>query len=263
MNRVVGAQAYAVPQAQLEEFLEGWGPRGEGPVLCLALDTREGGVRLDDLADRVDLLVYGSDRGGFGSARRRMLLAGRLFRADEVLLCDADGQYDSRVLGELPPLGQADAAIPQRQSIDLPLAGGGRLNRLAAEAFQAWCVAHGAGRPDLAWLDMQPGAFLLGPRAVKVVEQVTAAGFSWDLEATWRLLASDLRLEFPPVTTRPQHYTSFTAADADRNLASVAAWFGADRVEEWLGRFLEEAAGRYPDLEDFERRARGVLRSGS
>lgn len=244
---VVGTQAYGVPAEALIPYLEAWQPLGPEAVLCLALDAADSGT-LKEASRRVDLLVSGSRRGGFGLARRKMLLAGTLYDAELLLLCDGDGQYEPGNLRPLLDLGEADALIPQRDRVDLPLAGG-EVHRPLAEAFDAWCVAHGAGRPEEATRDLQPGAFVLGSRARKVLEGVQARGFAWDLEASYRLLASGLALAFPPVRSSRQRYTSFTEEDWARNLASVASWVGRERVLGWLEPFLASASGRFPEAE--------------
>lgn len=262
MRLVLGTQAYAVPASTLEPFLEAWGPPEEGRALCLALDEADPEC-CRRAAERVDLLMYSPRRSGFGAARRRMLLAGRLFEAETLLLCDGDGQYEPRNLAPLLDLGGADAAIPQRDRADLPLAGG-RVHRGLAEAFEAWCVAHGAGRPEEARRDLQPGAFVLGPRARLLLEErARTASFAWDLEASRHLLASGLEVRFPPVAASRQRHTSFTAEDSAGNLASVAAWFGRERVLGWLGPFLADcrASGRFPgaDLEEHASRVARLL----
>lgn len=262
MRLVLGAQAYGVPVSTLGPFLEAWGPPEEGRVLCLALDAADADCRLL-ASERVDLLMYSPRRSGFGAARRRMLLAGGLFEAEILLLCDGDGQYEPAHLRPLLDLDGADALIPQRDHADLPLAGG-LVNRRLAEAFEAWCVAHGAGRPEDARRDLQPGAWVLGPRARAALEErARTTSFAWDLEASRLLLASGLDVRFPAVRASRQRHTSFTEADSAGNLASVAAWFGSERVLAWLDPFLADCRRdrRFPEgaLREHAARVRTLL----
>lgn len=262
MRLVLGAQAYGVPASTLGPFLDGWGPAEEGRALCLALEAADAECRLL-ASERVDLLVYSPRRSGFGAARRRMLLAGRLYDAETLLLCDGDGQYDPQNLRPLLDLAGADAAIPQRDHADLPLAEG-NLNRRLAEAFDAWCVAHGSGRPDEARRDLQPGAYVLGPRARALLEdRARTESFAWDLEASRHLLGSGLDVRFPPVRASRQLHTNFTLEDSTGNLAAVAGWFGPERVLGWLEPFLADCRrdSRFPDgdLRQHAVRVRGLL----
>lgn len=262
MRLVLGAQAYGVPASTLQPFLDGWGPAEEGRALCLALDAADPACRLM-ASERVDLLMYSPRRSGFGAARRRMLLAGRLYEAETLLLCDGDGQYEPGNLLPVLDLGGADAAIPQRDHADLPL-NEGRLNRRLAEAFEAWCVAHGAGRPEEARRDLQPGAYVLGPRARALLEEkARTRTFSWDLEASRHLLESGLDVRFPAIRASRQLHTNFTLEDSAGNLASVASWFGTDRVGSWLDPFLADCRtrDRFPDadLREHAERVRALL----
>ncbi len=249
----VGAMAYRVPQPLLEAQLDACRARFhaalEGTLrLLLVIDGTEGLVDLAGLAARTDVLSFARERRGFGVARSTALAHARIDRCDWVVLMDADGLHRAEAVAGFVAAalrGGCAAAIPQRTLVHLPVAGGETLDRRLAERFEGYCVACCANRTDLAWMDFQPGVFLLSREAVELLAPVMGSrGYSWDLEACWRLMAAERPLLFPSLETQRQAVTSFTADDSRGNLRYLARLLGADRMRVLLDHFAIESRVR-------------------
>jgi hypothetical protein len=245
---LLGVTACGVPQGTVEalglEVRRALGPLGLDLRTVLFLDTPDGVSDFDRLGRAYDRLVFNPERMGLGTARSAALEAAGDEAADLLLIMDGDGQYGVEglvpLVRELTGTGP-DVIFPLRDRRSLPLAGGGRLNRLIAERFENYVVATAAGRPEYRWWDLQPGAFALRSSAVAATRgQVESRGFSWDLEFSFRLLSSPLGLAQMPVAVRPQTATLFTAQDFEAVLAYLFASFSPERVAAALAAFLAE-----------------------
>jgi glycosyltransferase involved in cell wall biosynthesis len=245
---LAGVMACGIEQNELERLgaraRRALGGRGFDFETLLFLDTIEGISDLHELARIWDGLVFHRERMGLGTARSAVLQAAGARGADVVLIMDGDGQYGIESL--LPLIeklaeGELDAVYPNRAQRHLPLAGEGELNRLVAEYFQNYVIANAAGKPACRWWDLQPGAFVLKSSAVEAtLGQIASTGFSWDLEFSFRLLSSPLRIGQMPVAVRPQTATLFTAADFEAVLGYLFGAFSRERVLSEFDEFIKE-----------------------
>lgn len=211
--------------------------------ITLVVDEWDGLHDLARLATHVDVLSFSERRRGFGAARSTAVQEAQIAGARWTVIVDADGQHEAqaleRVLVEVERSNWA-AAIPQRTRIDLPLLDEGDLNRKLAERFESYFLARVCGRDDLTRLDMQPGLFLLGQSALELLVGMQSRSYSWDLEASHRLLTSGLEIGFPQVETRPQATSFFSTADSHGNLRFLADMGGVQSVRDMFGRFRME-----------------------
>ena len=258
--------SYRLPQDPLSRFLDdcrqAFAPLHHPPgaqtrvgcALALVVDEWEGLHDLARLATHVDLLSFSPRRRGFGVARTAALQEAALTGAPWCVLVDADGQHAPHAIADmLAEVERSDwhAAIPQRTLIHLPLEDEGGIDRVLAEAFEAWVVARAAGRPHDGQRDLQPGVFVLGPEAAAVVLRgARARRYEWDLEAAYNLLGSGLRIGFPEVASRPQTVTWFNTLDSCANLRFLADLKGSDGVRAELDAFqrLDWVANRFSAL---------------
>lgn len=241
MRVALSALAFHLYQDPLSLFLEecrrsfaSGGPDDGECWITLVVDEWDGIYDMSRLATRVDVLSFSPQRRGFGVARSTAVQEARMAGARWAMVVDADGQHDPQAMMQVLSAAEAsdwDAAIPQRTTVDLPLMDAGDLDRKAAERFEGWFVARQAGREDLSRCDMQPGVFLFGRAALDLlVAEMKARDYSWDLEATWRLMKSGLRLGFPTIETRPQATTFFSTEDSRGNFRFLARISDADTV---------------------------------
>ncbi len=269
---VLAAMSYRLPQDHVAAFLDecrrglfsqadstGLGELSFETRTILVVDEWEGVYDLARLASRVDVLSFSGRRRGFGTARSTAIAEARLAGADRALLVDADGQHDPVEVARLARLfavSEKAAFIPHRRAVDLPLCDGGDLDRGLAERFEAYIVARACHRDDLQQADMQPGLFMFDRRALDLLAaSMESRAYSWDLEATGRLVGSDLPLGFPEVDTRPQSVTFFSTTDSQANLRFLADRFGEASVragwqsfvaQPWVRqRSPDEALGRH------------------
>ena len=254
LRAAVAALSFHLPQDSLCAFLDGCrrvldrsglvdaSVEGGGECsVALVVDEWEGLHDLARVATHVDVLSFSQRRRGFGVARTTALQEGRVSGAPWVVVVDADGQHEpaaiERVLAEAER-SDWDAVIPQRTLVDLPLRGGGALDRVLAERFEAWVAARSVGRLDQVRADLQPGLFLLRPVAVeRLLAEVHARRYEWDLEAARCLLGSGLQIGFPPVESHSQPTTFFGTADSIDNLRLLRRWVGEDGVRAALTAF--------------------------
>jgi len=245
LTLAIAGLAYRVPQSDLQQLFEALRAEFPDAHLTLVLDGPTEDLHL--LAGAVDLISYSPGRRGFGVARSSALAAGRLAGADWNIVFDADGQHRApalRRLFERVLREEWQAAIPQRTLVDLEFGDaaevkpGGALNRIVAERFDGFCLATAADRPDLIFMDFQPGVFVLSGAAREVLEaHMRSRQYSWDIEASYRLLRSGLTLGFPEVESFSASGTSFTLADSRRNIQFIEELVGAHRMRALIDGF--------------------------
>lgn len=245
---LLGVMACGVEQAALENF-------GRQMRLLLRpfdfdfrvelfVDTFEKLRNLGALAHEYDAVIFHKERVGFGAARSMILKEAQTHQADFLVIVDGDGQYDE--VGLTPVLenlaqGAFDIVFPDRQQRHLPLADNSNQNRLIAEYFENYVIANMARRPEYRWLDLQPGAFGLKSSAVDAVaSKVKSRDFCWELEFSYNLLKSDLRIGTVPVKVKTQSMTLFKGSDLKAVLDYLFAAFGNHEVMAQLSRFVNE-----------------------